>query len=844
MTLAHYTLREITRRPGRTLLTFLGIVIGVAAIVGVSVTIGMTRTVYRDMFDTLTGKASLEVVSDDQRGFDAVVAESIAQVEGVIAAVPVIQQPAAFKKMGEDGKGASGVIVLGVDPELDTAARDYVYRSGGPLQSADDVLLGAPFAEANGIELGDTIRLIAATGFADLRVAGLLEARGAAVLSGGLLAIVSLDRAQRLFGMPGRINSLHLVTANQIGIQPIEERVGAALPAGLRVQSPSTRGELAEQGLVSTEQGLSTLSVVSLVAGVFVILNTFLMNLGERRRQIAILRAIGATERQVTRLLLREALLLGVVGTIGGMVAGVFFSIALGRVMEQLMGLRLPPLDLSPAPFIAALVIGPGMALASTWIPAGRASRRPPLQGLVEVRGDHEDLSRRWPAYAGIALIVITLLTEVAFLAEIFPPEIMTPMMPAMMAGTLAGCALAIPLILQPLMRAVAAALGPLLGIEGRLALRQLARLRTRTSLTAGVLFIAIAITVGMGNTLLNSVQDITQWYERNVSVDYYVRAFMPDSGMILTASMPETLEEEIAAIEGVAHVDKLAFITANASGQRALILARTFAPGRPLGLQIEGASEDEAIRRINEGEAILGATLAHSLKVKPGDAITLETREGPRPVRVAATTTEYTVGGYAMFLDWHAAKRLFNHQGAGAFLLGLKEGAEPAAGERLKAFTSERGLLLQSNADFRKMVQQMVDGVVGFLWLLMAFVFVVASLGIINTLTMNVLEQTRELGVLRAIAMKRGQIRKMILSQALGVGLVSLLPGTAAGLGISYLMNLTSGEVFGRPLAFELETGFVVMACVSGLAVSVIAALLPARRAAGLDITRALQYE
>lgn len=840
MSLSHYTSREIRRRPGRTALTFLGIAIGVAAIVGVSITIGTTRRVYREMFEALTGRASLEVISEGQAGFDAAVLPRLESVPGVKLAVPVIQAPAAF--MGAEG--SSGVIVLGIDPARDGAVRDYLFNEGAQLKADDEILIGASFAESQGLKVGDSARLLAASGIVNLRVEGILDARGAGMVNGGLSVIVSLAAAQKLFGLKDRINTAHLVLEKDAIVRDVESRVAAVLPAGLTVQTPASRGEVAQKGMIPTEQALSTLSAVSLVAGAFVILNTFLMNLGERRRQIAILRAIGATRKQVMQLLLREAALLGVFGTITGMLAGVLISSSLARVMTQLMGIRFGRLDLSPQPFITALLIGPGMALAATYFPVRRASSLPPLQGLVDRREDRAASMRRWPAFAGIALLVVNHLVLVGFMLNWFPPEAMTPVMPVMMAATLVGCALAVPLILPPLIRLAARGLRPVLGIEGSLALRQLNRRLTRTGLTVGVLFIAIAVAVGMGNTLINSIKDVQDWYEGNIRVDFFIRALMPDAGMIMTASLPENLEGELAAIPGVERVDRLSFLSARVSGKRVLILARTFAPDQPLTVSLHGEDPAEVLPRVLQGEVILASALAHELGVKTGGEIELETPEGPKRIRVAGTTTEYTVGGMALFMEWNTVKRLLDHKGVGAYLITSKKwgGQSPEAG--LRELCKERGFLLQSNSEFRKLVENMIGGVVGFLWLLMVFVFVVASLGIINTLTMNVMEQTRELGVLRAIAMRRGQVRKMVLSQAFGIGLISLVPGSLAGLVISYTMNLTSGVVFGRPLKFEIVYPFFIGACLAALAVAVGSAFLPARRATRLRIIQALQYE
>src|SRR5262249_14710070 len=241
-------------------------------------------------------------------------------------------------------------------------------------------------------------------------------------------------------------------------------------------------------------------------------------------------------------------------------------------------------------------------------------------------------------------------------------------------------------------------------------------------------------------------------------------------------------------------------------------------------------------------GEAVLGTVLAQRLGLGVGDEVMLETSQGPRSVRVAAIATEYTVGGMALYLEWESARRLLGVPGVHAFEGTARRGAD--AEQSPRRFCGEHRLMLQSNAELRAVIDRKVGGVQGFLYVLLALVFVVASLGIVNTLTMNVQEQTRELGVLRALGMKRRQVRKMILAQALALGVISLLPATGAGLGLAYLMNLATQPLLGQRVAFRLDPLFVGGCIGLALVSAGRAALRPARRAARLRVITALQYE
>jgi putative ABC transport system permease protein len=570
------------------------------------------------------------------------------------------------------------------------------------------------------------------------------------------------------------------------------------------------------------------------------------MNLGERRRQLAILRALGATRTQVTLLLLRETVVLGFTGTVLAIGTGTVLAMALLRIMAEIMGVAAPELGWSAESFLFALALGPGMALAATLLPARRAGRRAPLEDLVHRRADPGEDFRRWPAILGLALLASTGILVLGHGWSFFPPSFS----PALMAGAaaiyLVGCILVIPLCLGSLLGFAKGLLKLILGMEGGLALRQLDRHRARTSLTVGVLVIAIVFAIAFGNSLLKGIRDIHDWLDHVAYADFYIRGSMPDvTTMITGAALPETLGAEIGACEGVERVDKFRWVPAQIAGRQVLVLVLTFSPDRPLPLHLVMGDRFAALNGLLRGDVVVGGTtLAKRLEVEIGDDIALETGQGPRRLRVAGITNEYNGGGMALYMDWGNAQRFFELQGVHSFLVTARPGAAPVVAEHLQALCRDRGLIFQSTAGLRDWFDRRIAGTVVFCWSLMSLVFVVASLGIVNTLTMNVLEQTRELGVLRAMGMKGGQVRKMILSEALAMGIISLLPGVLLGTGLAYLMALSAEPLQGHRHDFRLDLGFMCASIVAALVIAVVAGFLPARRAARLQVIQALQYE
>ncbi|MGD8450860.1 MAG: FtsX-like permease family protein [Phycisphaerae bacterium] len=844
MILTRYMLREVRRRPGRSVLTLLGIVIGVQALVAIPLTLQSMRQAQRGVFEALAGKAALEVVPCGQGGFSPDIGPALESVSGVTAAVPAIQSTAAI----QGSSGPVPVTALGVEMSRDDRARDYVVRRGKLLTDDAQVLLEQGFAESLGLNVGATLQLLSPSGATELRVTGLLAPRGVAAVNGGAVAIMPLATAQRLHRLEGQINSLDLVLADGADREQVAQEVSRRLPAGLTVQVPASRAALAQETLANTELMLTALSVTSLVAGAFVILNSFLMSLGERRRSLAILRSLGATRRQVTHLLLSEALALGVIGTIIGIPLGLAAAWAMTRMMAQFSDPVVPQLRLSAGPLVLAALVGPGVALLSTYFPARTAGRRSPLaelSGRPETKSSGAMHARRWSGYLGLGLLTVFALIFIAILTGRLSNATLAILMPVSMALVLVGSALAVPVALGPLWHVVERLLRPILGIEASLAIRQLRRHPTRTSLVVGVLLISVMLSSGFGNAILNSLRNTREWMVRTfANLDFLVVPTALSGTEFLPVTMPEGCADRIADLEGVHHVGKGTVFATRAAGQQVIVFARTCAPGEDPGFRIVGGDEDKVRAGLRRGEVVIGTGLAQRAQLQPGDQISIETRRGPRSFRITGLTPEYTAGGLLVLVEWDRARQLFDMQGV-RYIYVVADPDDRAGVERsLRDFCNAHRLIVYSRTSFTSTCDRMIAGVINSACVLLALVFVVASLGVTNCVTMNALEQTRELGILRAIAMKRRQVFRMFIAQALAIGVISTIPGILLGVLVSYAAVRTHLAIAGARIAYVLEPTLLLGCAAMAVGVAVLASLPAARRAARLTITRALQYE
>jgi putative ABC transport system permease protein len=348
----------------------------------------------------------------------------------------------------------------------------------------------------------------------------------------------------------------------------------------------------------------------------------------------------------------------------------------------------------------------------------------------------------------------------------------------------------------------------------------------------------------GMASTILDFIGNVEGWYQRAIIGDFFIRAAMPDMNSGQAADMPNGLTDQVSAMAGVAMVDTLRFVRARTGTNSVIVVVRKFnSPEQDYFDLIEG-NEAEVMAGIRKGEVVLGSVLSQRLNLHAGDRIPLETNEGATELRIAGVTNEYIAGGLTLYLEAENAKRLMNVDGTDVIVVRSEKGQIQSVDRQLRALCDETGLMFQSYADLVKIIRDTLNGVTGGLWSVLILGSIIAAFGLINTLAMNILEQTREIGMLRVVAMTRAQVRKMILSQALIMGLIGIVPGVFTGIWISYLINLTTMQVTGHDVQFRIYPWLLGGGLLFELLVVVIAALVPAERAARLNVSTALQYE
>jgi len=406
------------------------------------------------------------------------------------------------------------------------------------------------------------------------------------------------------------------------------------------------------------------------------------------------------------------------------------------------------------------------------------------------------------------------------------------------------GMVFLLPAIIGELTAWVAWLLSFFLKTEVMLARRQILRHRSRSSLTIGIVFIAMGTGLGMASTILDNIGNVEDWYTRSIVGDFFIRAAMPDMNSGQSADMPYGLAEKVQAMPGVALVDTLRFVRARSNESSVVVVVRKFNSETQDYFDLTEGKEAEVMKGIRSGKVVLGSVLSQRMNLHVGDSIPLETNEGSTTLEVVGVTNEYIAGGLTLYLEADYAKRLLSVDGTDVIVVKSNPKDFAIVERQLRTLCDESGMMFQSYVDLVKVIRDTLNGVVGGLWAVLALGSVIAAFGLINTLAMNILEQTREIGMLRVVAMTRSQIRRMILAQALIMGILGILPGVLTGLWIHYVINLTTMPVTGHAVLFKIYPWLLVGAPLLELLIVVIAAMVPAERAARLNVSNALQYE
>ncbi len=856
--------RNLRLHKGRTLLTMLGITLGVAVVLAIQVTNQSTLDSIRHLFERASGQANL-VVTSNNPGAERLDAGILAQLErspGVEVAAPSVHVQTLLASEAQSWQIAftmTGIaegnmlLLYGIDADLDPQVRYYKFSAGRMLRPGEyEVVLPQKYAEDKGLHLGDDLSLLIPQGTARLKIVGLLAEEGVALLNGGVVAFAPLGVVQDLFEIGEQVDEVALrlrpsISENPKALEEAKRSLSQRLEGRAEVLYPGARGQLVSQMIATYQLGLSFFSKIALFVGAFLVYNTFSMSVVERSREIGMLRAIGVRRWGVMRIVLAEALILAGVGSALGLGLGMILASGLMMLVGQAT-LTIESLGHIPwQGLLQSLGIGLGMTLSSALLPAFQAARISPLEALrVRLRSVERVRPVVW--ISGLALLFVSWMVlyripwRDAVLFPVGSTTIILVLFGATLTVTLASKAL------ERLSRPLALAL---YGNEGALGSANVRRSASRTALTVASLMIALTMIISIHSMAFSFKQDMNSWITNALGGDLYVRSPIP---------MRLSFIRQLLALPGVQMVTPVRILlvriaprslpsdlSASDSLHFTAIEPRTYRQIADMEFVSVQKDTDTSWARLEKGDAVfISSVIAERYHLNVGDNLYLLTRRGEHAFEVAAVVIDFTGQGQVVYGTYADLQRWFGEDGADRFTVKVAPGfsAESTAQVIQEHYQSRRHISVQTTEAFRHSIMNLLDQVFRLFDVLSLIGMIIGALGVINTLAMNVIERQREIGGLRSLGMTRRQVLRMVLAEALALGVIGGIYGLASGRFVGQVMVMGMNMMVGYNLTYRSSPQPFIVGAFIALVVAQLAAYLPARRAAGVNIVEAIKHE
>jgi putative ABC transport system permease protein len=834
----------------RSVLTTAGIVLGVALLVSMQSANRSVLASFNQTVDRIAGKAQLQVMAGEV-GFGEEVLEKVEAVPEVRAAAPVIE---ASVDTGFAGQGK--LLILAVDMTGDRSLRDYDFENGDDdviddplvfLAQPDSLILTREFADRNGIRSGGKISFSTMQGTKQFTVRGILKAGGMASAFGGNLGIMDIYAAQKVFGRGRNFDRIDVGLREGVSLEKGQAGLEKALGPAFTIEPPEGRGREFESLLSIYSVVISVSSLFALVIGIFIIYNSFSIAVTQRRSEIGILRALGATRGQIRTLFLGESAVAGALGSAMGVALGLAFTRSLtgftGQLMEGIFGVpqNTNEIVLDPWFLVGAFAVGVVTSMVAAFIPARNAARVEPVQALqkgkYQVLGAGENRLRRVAAVIALAGAFVCLFVNRFYAPALYVGHALTALAALLLTPFLS-------LALARLLRVPMKWLRP---IEGALAADSLIQAPRRTSATVSALMLSLALAISLGGISLGSLDSIKEWMDHNLNPDMYV-----EPGEFISAHnfhFPPEMTEELRAIPGVDEVVPVRTPRIPIHGKPVMLIAVDMANiGRRVRQTVvDGDARTMYVLTSQEKGVVISEGLANLQKIHLGDTIELAAPGGALRMPVLGVVRDYSNQLGSIFIEMKLYQRYYRDDSIDLFRVYVQPGKPRAAvrQEINQRLGGKYRLFVLLNQEVKDYILKVSNQWLGMTYLQVIVALLVAVLGIVNTLTVSIVDRRRELGVLRAVGGLRTQIRGTIWMEATAIGIIGLILGIACGAIFEYYeLRSLAQDLTGTTLAYEVPVIIIAVLIPVIVVVSLVSAILPAEKAVRGSLVEALEYE
>lgn len=839
--------KSLRARLGRTIAIMVAIFAGVSFVVGSFVLADSLRATFTNLFTEVNAAIDLQVRSTLAVGdasnsprdpIPAALADEIAEIDGVSRVEPYLQRYAQFVAPDGTAIATGGAPLIGLswsgDPDV-----GLTLREGRPASGPGEVAMDKATADRIGFSVGDPVVVLTDTGRHEMTIVGTVGLASADGFAGATLAAFDFDTARELFGAGDQVDVIDLQVAEGVEIAAVQERIEQILPPRIEVvtgeQVTQEDSDALNQFVDLFGNGLLIFAFITAFVSAFIINNVFAITIGQRLRELALLRAVGAGATQVRRMISFEAFGLSVIATVLGILGGVGFA----RFMIWLFnatGLGFPDTStvLLGRTVVMAFVVGVGITMLSVLVPARRAGKVPPVAAMRPELGFSALSARRL-----VLGSIVTSVGAVFFLVGLFVRPGGTPGLITFAGGgglmLFLGTASLSSTVARPVTRAIGWPIQKLFGTSGMLARENAARQPRRTSASAAALMIGVSL-VSAAAVFAASLRDtFTRILDRAVTADYIV-------GDASFQGMPPAVADTLRELPELAAVSPLRVTLAELEGDQ-------------IGLAAADPATIEELVNVDVIEGSVAALAGQGLLVHTsvvddrglgvGSSVEVLFPSGIElDLEVVGVFTDNTVAGsWLISLDtWSAT----TNQPPRDFLVvaRLAEGADPVlADEAVRAALVDFPQLdVQTNAQFRQQQEDQINQLLIIITALLFFAILIAVLGISITLALSVFERTREIGLLRAVGMNKRQTRRSVRWEAVIVSLFGALVGIVLGSLIGVALSIAVPNEIIEVISFSPSTTVIIL--IGAVLAGLFAALYPSYKASNMDVLEAIATE
>jgi len=848
-TMARVALRGVAAHRVRLVATGLAVVLSVAFMAGTQVLGDTVRASLGEIWSDAYARVDVVVRSDrtvglDDRGtrdrLDASLVDRVAALPGVAAVEGSIQStPQVLKADGQAlREGRMGAVTWAIDWPSRPELNGWSLRAGRAPTGPGEVVLDPTTASEGGYEVGDQVTVVVAGEAVTAEAVGVAAFEGGATYGGVPVVLAEQEWLASVAGEPGRVDRIDVVAAEGVTAEELAGRVSAA---GLEGTETVTGSALTEERRSAIGRAVdlfvqlvSAFGAIALFVGAFLIVNTFTIIVTQRTRELALLRALGASRGQVLSSVVVEAVVVAVVAALIGAVAAVPVAVAL-RALIARFGFSVPgtALVVTPSAFVVAIVLAVAVTCGAALVPAWRASRTPAVEAMRHAtveRVQHVGVRLAAGAIlvAGSVFLVVRAMGDRSDMATAL---VLAAAVPAVLAFAVAG-----PIITPPVVAALGAPFARLTGITGRLARRNALRNPGRTSSTAAALMIGVSLVAVIAVASASLATTVARVVEQTVQGDYVVSA--PGGPVSIDVAPALASQPEVAAAVGV----RFGSVTINGASQ--FVLAVDPAQAADIvDLDVTEGSFDA----LGDGTVAVARSQAERDGVGLGDEVAVEFPFG--------ASTRATIGAIYDSGLTRNGEYLFAHAGWDPYLpesaridarvlVLLADGVGPAQADQAleSALEPWPGTELLEVGAYRDQQVDQVVSRISFLYVLLALSLLVGLLGVANTLLLSVYERTRELGLLRTVGAQARQLGAAVLQEAVVIAALGSLVGVALGVVLGWAMVATLR--FDDRIEVALPVVVLIGIAVGAVLAGVVAGLVPARRAGRMDVLTAVAEE